>query len=172
MAKIFHSFNAFMAFVQANYLYALVFPYPPPGIDFPAESQSYMTTFRHYSGVLLILLLVLSKYIKGWSTVTIPNALCTLFISITVFIEPNTSLYDTMYAVSLAFLMLHIASVLYFTMYTLIPPSGRFKVGYIDAKHNGLQFAIYYPSDKGSNHSPRFMMDEIGYQKMYEISGS
>lgn len=168
MAKTFHSFNVLIAVVQAIYLLVMMSTFRSLAINLsPALEQFY-----HLSGLLLIVLLILSRNIGGISIVSVPNALCSIAITITLMIEPGSYYGKLGFNFSVGFFIIHIIFIYFFHMHTLSLPSGRFKVGYMSVKQGDLLFSIYYPSEEEGTRKAKLMTEEVAYHKMYELVSS
>lgn len=123
---------------------------------------------RFIAHILLPTNIGLARKFEGWNMGIISNALCTLWMNLTLLITPNQALHSVFHCLSFATWILHLLSFCYFFSFKLIPPSGQFRVGYKSLTHKGFTFCVFYPTSNPTSVRANFIGSDQAMDNLYE----
>ena len=158
--------NLFSLVVEVYVLLALLFEFPIPGASFLHNAS----LAKLFATVIPLILVFVSRFIEGWSPVTLPTALCALMIPLAA---ATGGFLRILLAVLVSLLTIaHFIALKNFRVKSLLKPTGRFPVGYKLYKEDESQpiYGVFYPATERTNNRPTFLPDEFGIKKFFEIT--
>lgn len=107
-------------------------------------SNSGLNQANIFAMLLLISTLALTRYVGGWSVVTLPHIICTFFL---IMLMVTNSQSVLLYGVAALFWIIHLAMICFYYHYELPKPTGRFKAGFMNITYNNVSISVFYPTE-------------------------
>lgn len=165
-----HHFTLAVAIVQIIIVLIETFGWPFGIPTFIIKNADQLLLLRRYQGMFLIVAHLIEKQFQRFNLASIPGTISSLFLFFAFYFPQQPTMLKTLFNFGRLFMVIHIFMIFHFSFYDLIPPKGRYKVGFRRVKCEDLLFAVYYPSEKTSSDKPAFLRDPYALQKFYEAN--
>lgn len=164
MTRVHYYANLPAVLLQCLTLLKIHIPYSFPVL----KSLLYISSDPSKANTIVALLaaLLFTRFVRGWSVVTIPHILCSVFTIILVLVN-----YHSRILCALSFLtwVIHAAFVAFYHHYDFPRPTGRFKAGFLYTKRKNLTFSAFYPTDEIEKPLASLIQEKSALDKYYEV---
>lgn len=169
MSKVYRTLSLMAALVQAGCWLLMLQSFPHHLFGLESNEEKIFALLKTITKIIPVLV-ILSRFIEGSSSTVIPGILTSIFLVVTLQTGPNTTVSTIFFYLAGLFCLLHLFSIKYFFYYTLPAPTGKFRVGYKSVTHNGLTFAVYFPTEEIGTRKAKYFQDKLAMDKLYALS--